>query len=93
MIGTLKSRRMTWAGHATRMEVKRNVYRILVGKPEAKRPVGRPRHRWVDNIKMNIKLYGMLWIDVAQDRPVEGSCEHGNEPSGCIIFLGKFLSS
>jgi hypothetical protein len=49
----------------------RNAYRILVGKPEGKRPLGRPRRRWVDNIKMDlreIEWYGMDWIDLAQDR-------------------------
>jgi hypothetical protein len=52
------SRRMRWAGHVARMAAKRNAYRILVGKPEGKRPLGRLRHGWVDNIKMD----GMIWI-------------------------------
>jgi hypothetical protein len=50
---------------------KRNTYRILVGKPEVKRPLGRPRCRWVDNIKMNLREIGwdsMDWIDMTQDR-------------------------
>jgi hypothetical protein len=47
-----KERRMRWAGHVARMDDKRNAYRILVGKPEGKRPLGRPRRRWVDNIEM-----------------------------------------
>jgi hypothetical protein len=67
--------------------VKRNAYRILVGKPERRRPLGRPRHRWVDNAKMDlgeIGWGGMDWIDLAEDRPVKGSCEHGNEPLGSI---------
>jgi hypothetical protein len=51
----IKSRRMRWAGHVARMEEKRNAYRILVGKPEGKRPLGRPRRRWVDNIKMDLR--------------------------------------
>jgi hypothetical protein len=50
IIRMIKSRRMRWAGHVARMREKRNAYRILVGKPEGKRPVGRPRRRWVDNI-------------------------------------------
>jgi hypothetical protein len=53
------------------MREKRNAYRILVGKPESKRPLGRPRRRWVDNIKPDIReigWYGMDWIDLAQDR-------------------------
>jgi hypothetical protein len=72
-----------WAGHVARMGAKRNAYRILVGKPEGKRALGRPRHRWVDI--REIGWDGMDRIDVAQDSgPVEGSCEHGNEPSGSI---------
>jgi hypothetical protein len=54
IISIIKSRRMRWAGHVARMEEKRNVYRILVGKPEGKRPLGRPRRRWMDNIKMDL---------------------------------------
>jgi hypothetical protein len=50
----IKSRRMRWAGHVARMGEKRNVYRILGVKPEGKRPLGRPRRRWVDNIKMDL---------------------------------------
>jgi hypothetical protein len=52
------SRRMKWAGHVARMEKKRNAYRILVGKPEGKRPLGRLRHMWVDNIKMDLREIG-----------------------------------
>jgi hypothetical protein len=51
----IKSRRMKWAGHVTRMGEKRNSYRILVGKPEGKRPLERPRRRWVDNIKLDLR--------------------------------------
>jgi hypothetical protein len=54
IIRMIKSRRMRWAGHAARMGEKRNAYRILVRKPEGRRPLGRPRRRWVDNIKMDI---------------------------------------
>jgi hypothetical protein len=66
-----KSRRMRWAGHIARMGVKRNVYRLLVGKPEGKRPLGRPRRRWVDNIRMDLGEVGwgdVDWIGLAQDR-------------------------
>jgi len=58
-------------GHVARMGESRSVYRVLVGKPEGKRPLGRPRHRWGDNIKMDLQemgCEGMDWIDVAQDR-------------------------
>jgi hypothetical protein len=68
------------------MGEKRNAYRILVGKPEGTRPLGRPRHRWVDNIKMDLREIGwdvVDWVDQAQG-PLEGSCEHGDEPSGSI---------
>jgi hypothetical protein len=68
---TIKSRRMRWAGHVARMEEKRNAYRILVGKPEGMRPLGRPRRRWVDNIKTDLREIGgdcMDWIDLAHDR-------------------------
>jgi hypothetical protein len=55
IIRMIKSRRMRWAGHVARMGEKRNAYRILVGKPEGKRPLGRPRRSWVDNIKMDLR--------------------------------------
>jgi hypothetical protein len=66
----IESRRMRWAGHVARMGEKRNAYRILVGNPEGKRPLGRPRLRWVNNIKMDlreIRWDGMDW-DRAQWR-------------------------
>jgi hypothetical protein len=62
---------MRWAGHAARMGERRNAYRIFVGKLEGKRPLGRRRRRWVDNIKMDLREIGwdgMDWIDLAQDR-------------------------
>jgi hypothetical protein len=71
IIRIIKSRRMRWAGHVARMGEKKNVYRLLVGKPEAKRPLGRPRRRWMVNIKMDllaIELSVVDWIDLAQDR-------------------------
>jgi hypothetical protein len=71
IIRFIKSRRMRWAGHVARMGEKRNVYRLLVGKPEGKRPVGRPRRRWIDNIKMNLLDIGLNvvdWIGLAQGR-------------------------
>jgi hypothetical protein len=71
IIRIIKSRRMRWAGHVARMDENRNVYRLLVGKPERKRPLGRPRRRWVDNIRMDLGEVGwgdVDWIDLAQDR-------------------------
>ena len=67
----VKSRRMGWAGHVARMGEDRGVHRVLVGKPEGKRPLGRPRRRWQDNIKMDLQEVGcgdMDWIELAQDR-------------------------
>jgi hypothetical protein len=58
IIRIIKSRRMRWAGHVARMGEKRNSYRILVGKPEGKRPLGRPRRRWEDNIRMDLREIG-----------------------------------
>jgi hypothetical protein len=71
IIRMLKSRRIGWAGHVARMGEKRSAYRILVGKPEGKKPLVRTRLVWVDNIKMDIREIGwdgMDWIDLAQDR-------------------------
>jgi hypothetical protein len=58
IIRIIKSRRMSWAGHVARMAEKRNSYRLLVGKTEGKRSLGRPRRRWVDNIKMDLGEVG-----------------------------------
>jgi hypothetical protein len=63
IIRQIKSRRMRWAGHMARMEKGRNVYRVLVGKPEGKRPLGRPRRRWEDGIKMDLKEIGWGGVD------------------------------
>ena len=71
IVRVIKSRRIRWAEHVTRMGVEREVYGVLVGKPEGKRPLGRPRRRWVDNIRMYPQEVGceyMDWIGMAQDR-------------------------
>jgi hypothetical protein len=71
IIRIIKSRRMRWAGHVARMGEKRNVYRLLLGKPDGKRPLGRPRRRWMDNIKIDLLEIGLSvvdWIGLAQDR-------------------------
>jgi len=63
--------RMRWAGHVAHMGMRRGVYRVLVGKPERKRPLGRARCRWEDNIKMDLQEVGcevMNWIELAEDR-------------------------
>jgi hypothetical protein len=67
----IKSRRMRRAGHVARMGEERGVYRVLVGKQEGRRPLGRPRCRWVDNIRMDLQEVGcgqVDWIGLAQDR-------------------------
>ena len=67
----VKKLRMRWAEQVARMGERRQVRRVLVGKPEGKKPLGRPRHRWEDNIKMNLQevgFGGMDWIQLAQDR-------------------------
>ena len=71
ILRVIKSRRMRWAGHVARMEEGRGVHRVLVGKPEGKRPLGRPRRRLEDNIKMNLQEVGRGcgdWMELAQDR-------------------------
>jgi hypothetical protein len=71
IIRIIKSRRMRWEGHVARMGEKRNAYRLLVGKPEGKRPLGRPRRRWVDNIRLDLGEVGwgdVDWNGLAKDR-------------------------
>jgi hypothetical protein len=71
IIRVIKSRRMRSVGHVARMGERRGVRRVLVRKPEGKRPLERPRRRWEDNIKMDLQEVGcgdMDWIDLAQDR-------------------------
>ena len=66
-----KSRRLRWAGHVARMEEGKNVFKFLTGKPTRKRPLGRPRRRWEDNIRMNLEEISINvgnWVDSAQDR-------------------------
>ena len=70
IVRVIKSRRMRWEGHGARMEEGRGVHKVLVGQPEGKRPLGRPRRRWENNIKMDLQEVGcggMDWIDLAQD--------------------------
>ena len=67
----IKSRRMRWVGHVARMHEEKGVYMFLVGKPEGRRPLGRSRHRWVDNIRLDLQEVGcgyMDWIGMGQDR-------------------------
>jgi hypothetical protein len=71
IVRVIKLRRMRWAGHVARMGEGRGVYRVLVVRPEGKRPLGRPRRSWEDNIKMDLReigINGANWIQLAQDR-------------------------
>jgi len=84
----IKSRKLRWAEHVARRSEERGAYRVSVGKPEGKRPLGRPRRRWVDNIRMDIQEVGcgyMDWIRLAAD-----ACECSNEPSGSVK-CGEYL--
>jgi len=71
IVRVIKSRRMRWAGHVARMGEERGVYRVLVWKPEGRRPLRRPRRRRMDNIRIDLQKVGcgyMEWIGLAQDR-------------------------
>jgi hypothetical protein len=71
IVRTITSRKMRWAGHMARIGERKGAYRVLVGRPEGKRPLGRPRRRWEDNIKMDLREIGIdvaNWIRLAQDR-------------------------
>jgi hypothetical protein len=105
----MKSRRMRWARHVTRMGENKYVYRLLVGKPEGKRPLGRPRRRWRDKIKMDIlqiSLSVVDWIGLSEDRyrrkalvksvmNLQVPYNAGNLSSGCTVVLSstEFVSS
>jgi hypothetical protein len=87
IIRQVKSRRLTWAGHVARMVEERKLYKDLVGKPEGKRPPGRPKSRWEDGIKTDLREIdlgggGGLDSTVSGQGPVAGCCECGDEPSG-----------
>ena len=84
------------AGHVARMGEGRGVHRVLIGKPEGKRPLGRPRRRWKNNIKMDLQEVGGSCgdsMELAQDRDRwRGACGYGEEPSGSQN-AGNFLTS
>jgi len=92
ILRVIKSRRMRWAEHVARMGEIRGVYRVLLGKPEGKRPLGRRRLRWEGNIKMDLQevvCEAVDWIELAQEQ-LARNCECGNEPSGSVK-CGEFL--
>jgi hypothetical protein len=93
IVRVIKSRRMRWAGQVARMGEGRCVYRVLMRKPEGKRPLGRPRCRWEDNIRMDLRVVGsgcVDWMELAQVRDVASACKCGDEPS-VSIKCGEFL--
>ena len=86
IVTVIKSIRLRWAGHVARMEEDRCAFKILTGKPKGKRPLGRPRHRWEDNIRVYLEEIGINvgnWIDSHQ-RLLESHCECDIEPPGSI---------
>jgi hypothetical protein len=96
IIRQVKSRRMRWAGHMARMGEERKVYKVLVGKPERRRPLGRPRRRWEDGVRMVLREIGLggcgLDSTVSGQGPVAGCCECCDEPSGsCATELVSLL--
>jgi hypothetical protein len=85
-IRQVKSRQMRWVGHVGCMGEERKVYKVLVGKPEGKRPPGRPRRKWEDGMRMDLREIGLggygLDLTGSGQGPVAGCCECGDEPSG-----------
>ena len=96
ILRVIKSRRMRWAGHVARMGEERGLYRVLVGKQEGKRPLGRPRRRWVDNNRVDLQVVGCGYMDLiglAQDRDSWRTLVNAvNEPS-VSLKCGNFLTS
>ena len=94
IVRVIKSRRIRLTGHVERISEAREMCRVLVGKLKGRRPLGRPRRRWVDNIRMDLQEVGcgyMDWIWLVQDRDgLADACRCGNEPSGSVK-CGEFL--
>jgi hypothetical protein len=86
---------LRWEGHMARMGQDRNVYKVLMGNPEGKRPLGRSRRRWEDGIRMDIREIGWGSVDPVGSGygPMADSCEYGNEPlgSGATELVSSFL--
>ena len=77
-------RRLRWAGHVSRMEEGRSYFKILTGKPTGKRPLGRPRRRWEDNIRMDLEEIGINGLIRLRIGIIKSPCECGIEPPGSI---------
>jgi hypothetical protein len=96
IIPTIKSKRMRWAERIVRMGERRVIYRVLVGKPEGKRPLGRPRRKWEDDIKMDLQEVGwrdMNWIDLTKNRDSWRALENAVMNLRVPQNAGNFLSS
>jgi len=96
IVRVIKSKRMIWAGHVARMRERRDVYRVLVRKPEGKRPLGRPRHRWEDNIKMDLHEVGCggtEWVELAHDRDRWRGLVNAVMNLRVLLNAGNFLTS
>ena len=96
IVRVIKSRRMRWVGHVARMGERRGVYRVLVGTPEGKIPLGRPRRRWEDNIKMDLREMRcgvMEWIELSQDRDRWRALVHAVMNLQVPYNAGNFLTS
>jgi hypothetical protein len=99
IIRKVKSRQMRWAGHVARMGEERKVYKVWVGKSEGKRPFGRPRRRWEDGIRINLREISLGGCELDSTGSgqglVAGCCECGDEPSGSCateLVIAKFCS-
>jgi hypothetical protein len=89
IIRVIKSSSMRWAWQVARLGERRDVYLVLVGKPEGRRPLEKSCGRWEENIKMELQevgLWCMYWIEIAQERETASSCKRSGEPSGSIKF-------
>jgi hypothetical protein len=96
IVRMIKSRRMRWMGHVACMGMGRGIYRVLHGRPEGKRPPGRPRHRWEDNIKMDLREIGINWanwIQLAQNRVQWQACVNTVLNLQVPLENRKFLTS